>query len=85
VNFGGGALADPPVPARWEVGCDRFRGYVWGENVGWINLHTGWMFVAAPITSPVPAVADWAVLVLVGLWVTAGVLLIRHRRATATA
>ena len=37
INFEGGALADPPQPARVAEDC-RLRGYVWGENIGWINL-----------------------------------------------
>lgn len=38
INFGGGALASPPNPARLDAAASRFRGFAWGENVGWINL-----------------------------------------------
>ncbi|MFO0830813.1 MAG: hypothetical protein U0637_03110 [Phycisphaerales bacterium] len=38
INFGGGALAEPPVPARLDIDAMRLRGYAWGENIGWINL-----------------------------------------------
>ncbi len=38
INFGGGALANPPQPARLDTAAGRFRGYAWGENVGWVNL-----------------------------------------------
>jgi hypothetical protein len=34
----------PPNPARIESG--RFRGYAWGENIGWINLDDPTVFVA---------------------------------------
>jgi len=43
INFSGGALADPPNPARIED--DRFRGYAWGENIGWINLDDDDLYV----------------------------------------
>lgn len=40
INFSGGAMANPPQPARVDTGTNppRLRGYVWGENIGWINL-----------------------------------------------
>jgi hypothetical protein len=31
-------LASPPNPARLDGAAHRFRGYAWGENIGWINL-----------------------------------------------
>ncbi len=38
INFEGGALANPPNPARFDFTPRWFLGYAWGENVGWINL-----------------------------------------------
>ncbi|HBS29145.1 MAG TPA: hypothetical protein DEB06_06765 [Phycisphaerales bacterium] len=47
INFSGGALANPPQPARLEGG--RLKGYAWGENIGWINLDDNTTkFVAIP-------------------------------------
>ena len=50
LNFEGGALADPPNPARLD-GC-RFRGYAWGENIGWLNLSDETHFVAVHVHCP---------------------------------
>ena len=44
INFNGGALATPPQPARIVCASPpgqmlaRLMGYVWAENIGWINL-----------------------------------------------
>ena len=43
INFGGGALASPPLPAYIDTGgpgllSGRLRGFAWSENEGWINL-----------------------------------------------
>jgi hypothetical protein len=38
INFGGGGLASPPNPARYDSAARRLRGIAWGENIGWINL-----------------------------------------------
>ena len=46
INFRGGALADPPQPARIDLAAQRLRGYAWGENIGWINLDDANIFVA---------------------------------------
>jgi hypothetical protein len=46
INFDGGAMADPPQPARYDVCERRFSGFVWGENVGWISLGGGEHFLA---------------------------------------
>ncbi|USN98774.1 MAG: hypothetical protein H6810_11515 [Phycisphaeraceae bacterium] len=46
INFAGGALADPPQPARIDFASHRLRGYVWAENVGWINLDDNDHYVA---------------------------------------
>ncbi|HYE62521.1 MAG TPA: hypothetical protein VD997_11055 [Phycisphaerales bacterium] len=45
INFGGGALADPPQPARIDFFDRRLRGYAWGENIGWINLDDASVYV----------------------------------------
>ena len=45
INFDGGALAEPPQPAKIDDEC-RLRGFVWGENVGWINLDDEEHYVA---------------------------------------
>ena len=50
INFEGGALADPPQPARIGEVC-RLHGYVWGENVGWINLDDAEHYVALTVVS----------------------------------
>ena len=47
INFDGGALANPPNPARIDPAACRLRGYVWGENVGWINLDDATHYVGA--------------------------------------
>jgi len=39
------ALADPAQPALIDC-TGRLQGYVWGENVGWINLDDEAHFVA---------------------------------------
>ena len=44
INFEGGALADPPNPARIGPGC-RLHGFAWGENSGWLNLDDAEHFV----------------------------------------
>lgn len=46
INFEGGAMANPPQPARFDEAECRFRGYAWGENVGWINLDDATHFVS---------------------------------------
>jgi len=46
INFEGGALADPPQPARLDWEECRLRGFAWGENVGWINLDDAEKYVA---------------------------------------
>lgn len=38
VNFSGGAMADPPRPARIDFTARRWFGYAWSENAGWINF-----------------------------------------------
>ncbi len=60
-NFGGGAMATPPLPARIECApgpngetLSRLTGYVWGENVGWINLDDTTHYVAVDAdTTPI--------------------------------
>jgi hypothetical protein len=38
INFEGGALATPPIPARIDASNCRMYGFVWCSNVGWMNL-----------------------------------------------
>ncbi|MEM1424731.1 MAG: hypothetical protein AAGH64_12110, partial [Planctomycetota bacterium] len=38
-------VATPAQPARVDFGQQRFFGYAWGENIGWINLDDSNVFV----------------------------------------
>jgi len=59
INFTGGALADPPNPARIDLGDCRLRGFAWAENVGWINLDDADVFVAIAPGSCTPCPGDF--------------------------
>jgi hypothetical protein len=50
INFGGGAMASPPAPARLDLGAMRFFGYAWGENIGWVNLDDATHYVGTVST-----------------------------------
>ena len=78
VNFDTASAA--PDQARFDSAASRFRGYAWGENVGWINLDDPASFVAVIQDSVVPALSDWAMMVLVVLCAVAGMLVLRNRR-----
>jgi hypothetical protein len=43
------AVADLADRARFDFVAGRFRGYAWGENVGWINLDDAVHFVALDV------------------------------------
>ncbi len=56
INFNGGAMADPPNPARLE-GC-RLAGFAWAENIGWINLDDETHFVSLDLDCPADLTGD---------------------------
>ena len=72
INFSGGAMANPPRPARLDLDASRLRGYAWAENVGWVSLDDGEHYVAFLCTADFNddgSVNTLDVLVFLNAWV----------------